>query len=635
MKSVKHSVSFIFLFYFLFSGSSNAQKAGISVSAAQKAYNQFNLKESRDIYQQVVYNKFLPVEEWVTALQNLANQDWKIYQDSRNALKRLSEARKLKLNSSSSCQISGQIRMEEGRYKSALIDVDRARKMAKTDIDLLNARVLYGDIIYHQNVALIAKGGQLNNADLSAASVALKKVLEQQPGKQHAAELLIGISLMLRNGPDLMSGVKSYYFITDERQVNPALGKAYEKMQQVAKKWTKGVLNLSDERDLIISLSDAKFFEYASFYALHLSKYSSQQLHSDPLLSEILHYVSFIKRIATINNRFYPEIARGRTNYDSAYHKAVNIAAMQLWVQLGHQDKYAETSFFEEIKRRFGADGYIGTTVNYYSMLFGHIVHDEIKAIKQYSYEANFRYVAIDRLISQDYTSWYGATNVGGWGNDSTIVQIRKAYLNDPYQRLNWVINAEEKQKMIKRIEETERKDSLRCAQDEYLEPLSSALKIKFNESVEIMDSLKKTGLDHTSLYLAFIAENIRLSVESTIFAHEGRHAIDQLYFQEEFAKMSDDERELRAKLSEVIFSSKPKLALTGSILGSGLNDETNHGKANSRYRKIIVDWMKLHRSEINRLDASKPMLMQLELLTNEQLRKLSIQADPLATPQK
>lgn len=68
MKSVKHSVSFIFVFYFLFSGNSNAQKNEVSVSAAEKAYNQFNLKESRNIYQQVVYNKSLPVEEWVTAL---------------------------------------------------------------------------------------------------------------------------------------------------------------------------------------------------------------------------------------------------------------------------------------------------------------------------------------------------------------------------------------------------------------------------------------------------------------------------------------------------------------------------------------------------------------------------------------
>lgn len=68
------------------------------------------------------------------------------------------------------------------------------------------------------------------------------------------------------------------------------------------------------------------------------------------------------------------------------------MAAMQLLKQLGHHDQYAETAFFEEIKRKFGADGYIGTTVNYYSMLFGHIVHDEMKTIKQYGYEANFRW---------------------------------------------------------------------------------------------------------------------------------------------------------------------------------------------------------------------------------------------------
>jgi hypothetical protein len=107
MKSIQNSVRLVIVFYF--SVSSNAQKKEVSVSAAKKAYNQFDLKESRDIYHQIGYNKLFSVEERVTALQNLANQDWKIYQNSHDALKRLSEATRLKFNSSASYQISGQI----------------------------------------------------------------------------------------------------------------------------------------------------------------------------------------------------------------------------------------------------------------------------------------------------------------------------------------------------------------------------------------------------------------------------------------------------------------------------------------------------------------------------------------------
>src|SRR5450755_3003853 len=137
---------------------------------------------------------------------------------------------------------------------------------------------------------------------------------------------------------------------------------------------------------------------------------------------------------------------------------------------------------------------------------------------------------------------------------------------------------------------------------------------IKLNASKQLFDSLQKTGLMSNALYLAFISETMRLNVESTVFAHEGRNAIDQLYFKAQFDTMSQDERELRAKYSEIIFSSKPKLALTGSILGGDLDSNTIHGKANLRLRKIIVNWMQLHNKEIGGLDISQPMLMQLYL---------------------
>jgi len=133
------------------------------------------------------------------------------------------------------------------------------------------------------------------------------------------------------------------------------------------------------------------------------------------------------------------------------------------------------------------------------------------------------------------------------------------------------------------------------------------------------------------TLYLAFISETMQLNVESTVFAHEGRHAIDQLYFKAQFDSMPQDERELRAKYSEVIFSSRPKLALTGSILGGDLDSNTIHGKANLRLRIIIVQWMQQHRNEISHLNDSIPLLMQLNLLTDQQLREICLEADPLS----
>ncbi len=121
--------------------------------------------------------------------------------------------------------------------------------------------------------------------------------------------------------------------------------------------------------------------------------------------------------------------------------------------------------------------------------------------------------------------------------------------------------------------------------------------------------------------------------MESTVYAHEGRHAIDQRFFSTEFARWSHEQREFRAKLSEIAFSSDPKFAISnGSIFGANMAANTAHGKANLRIRQAIVKWMAAHHDEIADLDPSRPLLPQFDKLTAEQIRSLCREADPLAS---
>ena len=80
-----------------------------------------------------------------------------------------------------------------------------------------------------------------------------------------------------------------------------------------------------------------------------------------------------------------------------------------------------------------------------------------------------------------------------------------------------------------------------------------------------------------------------------------------------------------------LLVSSNPKLALTGSTLRGELSMLKPHGKANHRLMKIIYSWMLTHKNEIPGLDINLPLLMQADLLTNAQLKKVLIEADPLA----
>jgi hypothetical protein len=140
-----------------------------------------------------------------------------------------------------------------------------------------------------------------------------------------------------------------------------------------------------------------------------------------------------------------------------------------------------------------------------------------------------------------------------------------------------------------------------------------------------LLDSIAATGLIGAELEAAFTRELGRAIVESSIFAHEGRHAIDAAW-----PELSTEDREFRAKLSQVAFGPLPRLALDG-ILDANIGDPTPHGRANRRAMEGVLAWMTSQAGEIAGLDRAAPLLPQLPLLTDAQLRAAFSSLDPFA----
>jgi hypothetical protein len=611
-----------------------AQPGSNRLVEAGKAYNHFQLKQSREMYYAIIKDSDSKTADRVTALQKLAMQDWNIYKNYKGAAQKLDSAVHLKTDLSASLALHGDIDRQAGYFTLGKANALKAINQSLNNTDSINAQVIYTQAIYDGNIAALKAGRPLNKTDLLKSVGILNSVLNKQPGKPTPAQLLIGFCLLLQDGPGLFEAWKSFYFITTPKDINQVLVKPYNTLSRILPGWRNGRLSYADEKTLILAFSQSRFNDDAAIAAGYVFRKDKARLIADKEISLILQYQTFIKDIAKVNARFYPQVAQGLKDYEKQYDAAINAAAQRLWVKLGRANtikNYNQDAFFKAIKEKFGTEGYIGSTVGYYGMLMGHIIHNEEKEISQYGYKAKFRYINIDRMISLDFTTWYGATNVGGWGDETTIYQVRRAYLNQPFERLSWVIDTAAKNKMLARIEKAKKEDIVRCKADPYADAAFLSLLITYNESVKLMDSLLATGLSKKEASSAFIAETMRRSIESTVFNHEGRHAIDQLFFKKEFDEMTDDERELRAKYSEVRFATNPKLAFTGSIFGGDLDVNTNHGKANQRFRKIIVDWMQQHSSEITGLDATMPLMIQFNLLTDAQIVKMCEEADKLS----
>ena len=144
----------------------------------------------------------------------------------------------------------------------------------------------------------------------------------------------------------------------------------------------------------------------------------------------------------------------------------------------------------------------------------------------------------------------------------------------------------------------------------------------------QLLARLKDQDLQGTALRLSFLDEYRQAVLESSIFAHEGRHAIDKLGWLSFLS--SDATTEFNAKLSEVAFAPEPRLAL-GAIFSNTIGSHTPHGQANQQIMKGLVGWMKEHSHEIPRMDHDRPLLPQFDLLSDAQIRSAFQSLDPMA----
>jgi hypothetical protein len=265
-------------------------------------------------------------------------------------------------------------------------------------------------------------------------------------------------------------------------------------------------------------------------------------------------------------------------------------------------------------------------------LIMGHLIDQQTRKIEQYGLESELSYRVYDMMVSNGYSSWFwdGRSRIGGWGTVSGMAEVRAGNIPKCYLAWWMVTDDAERQKTEQYIADRLQEEELAISKNisSPLNALSRRMLLKATEAM--VDGLKDSGLEGHDLAMAFVRRYGQFYVETNIFAHEGRHCLDQKFFADDFNHWSSSEREFRAKLSEVAFSFDPYLAL-GELLQQSVNG-TGHGKANLKIREVLLKWMKEHVTEIENVDADRPLLVQAHLLTDEQIKRCFTAADPLAT---
>lgn len=617
-----------------------------TLEQAQAAYAKLDLDLSRRILEKLLEDPAASLEDQVRAEQKLARQEWKFHGDLTVARARLARADACGVERFESWLLLSRIEREAGNLDEARAAAYEARQLARSDSQAKDAWIEFAKAVLEQAGACQRESCSQDYESQTEASAQLVGILDQEPGHREASSLLLGLALLLDDGPTALRAWRSYYHVPQGQSAQGLMNVPGQTLDRLLPTWEKRCLTRSEQEELVVALAQSRLFRHAALLARKAHCDGSPPLVNLPQVAEVVAYSEFLDRAKTVTDEFYRLTALGRES-KAAYEREWNRAAQALWDKLpfeGPRPAFTSRSFEEQLGQRFGAYLNFGRVSGYYGLAFGHRVVDQTRTIRQYNHEVKLRFVALDSMVSNFYTSWFwdGESAVGGWAKPSTIYQVRSAYADEPFRAWRVVTDPDLRREIEEEIAENRASDDALAAENPYtyLSGLDQRLRLCCLD--RLLASVKAKGYEGPQLCLAFVAEYERMELESSIFAHEGRHAIDETLHpthfnwrrlrHEGFGAWSQAEKEFRAKLSEIAFAPDPQMAFQGAVFGRDIGGQTGHGQANQRIVKGIVEWMAAHRSEIAGLDANRPLLPQFDLLTFQQIRTAVRGMDPLAS---
>jgi hypothetical protein len=614
----------------------DAAFSAASLQQAEDSYMKLDLRAAREQLQGVLDSESSSDDDRAEAARFLANIAWRIDLDGRAARELLERAAAFGLEEVDLSLERARCLLSERDFGGAREMARRALAAASTREEVTRSIVAYGGTVLEEalEIGLGPAWTEQVGDRVRRALDLLMPALEAEPGHLDLSRLTLGLGLLARDGPAALAGWRSYFWISDGSPPGPILAGAEAVLSGELPEWRGLPLPGSRRAAVSGALADSGFFRLAAAVAKDGRRRSTAIPAGIDRVEEILAYARFLDELEAAARESYRLNALGRRP-DPDLRSELRHLGGRLWNDLpwqGGAPRFTERSFLREIRKRFGTVALLSRHHGVDCIHLAHRTVDRRESIRQYSREADLRFMVLDSVVTNGYDSWLwdGRAGTGGWVTDEgVIIQIRPVYAGSPLDAWRRLTDPDEREKHQEEIDRKTLRDDLiaRGNPHAYLPGLGLRLKQQAHEG--ILESLRAAGIEKAAMRTAFIREVDRRVRASSITAHEGRHAIDRLGLFNKFR--SDAEKEFRAKLSEVALAPDPRLALTGGILIGNIGGDSAHGQANERIMKILVAWMRANQNRIAGFDPSRPRLPQLDLLSDDQLRQAIRESDPMA----
>jgi len=591
---------------------------------AQAAFMSHDLPAAESAYRQVLAEDTVESHKSEAAV-TLAAIAWRVRQDTTTAARLLAEAAGTSWGRFAAPMERSRMLRAARDYPGARAAAAGAISAASTPLERDEATVAWDQAVIMPALAdrLGARAtGTTDPALLREAVTRLDSLVRRAPGRLDPARLLVIGGALAGDRGALADGWRSYYLVGTGDTLRGPLAAPRQAIG-------------AGDGSLVRALAESRFFDAAAAVALAPRSGSGSDTTGaapaalDAESREIVAYARFVDTVTCLTDEYYRKTALGQGR-PTAWKAGLDSTARALWPALrwsGPPPPFTRERLGQELDRRFGAVVNLGETAGHEDLHMGHRVVDEQRTVRQYGRTATVRFVALDGIVSNGFQSWAwdGRAEHGGWGSKAVIVQIRPGYAESPLRAWRDITDTARVRRAAERIAEDSAADLVLARRKPVAYFPSVAERLERDGRLELLDSLRRAGVAGPELEAAFERDIGDAVVESSIFAHEGRHAIDKGLG----VWMKAPELEYRAKLSQVAFAPLPRLAFEG-VMSPNVGDDTPHGKANLRMLTGIEAWMREHGAELP-IDRSLPLLPQLPRLDDASLRAAARSLDPLA----
>ena len=584
-----------------------------SLTAAQNAYDRNEVAEAQRMFEAVVADPNASADDHAGANIALARIAWLIDGNADAALKRLDAT-----------HATGKAPCDTGIMRSRVLrEAKRSKQAIDSEATLLSAcsdpekrdEIRVNVIVSRLDAAVLASAKE--RASLLKRATADARLLTWRAGTD-GARARLETAILMTDVQGAVKAWKDFYWLTDS-DAPPALSGLHP--TPVFKRGLDRKASDAARVELAYLLMRAGFADALE----RLVEVSHLSGNSRPAKwRQIEAYLEQRKQLRDVALRVNRALARGGSKDDQQLQHAAMRALGALMAAAG-----AKGDPKKALAGNYGLVGSVGLTSGYPSLHIGHLVDDRTEVIRQYGHEATIHFQMIDNMWANGFESWLwdGSAEAGGWSGDGVIIEVRSAYTAAPASAYALVGETPARRKAEAELPKLAAEDLAMARSGTPATMVGVNARLHLQLIDQIAAAARRTA-GKGDFRRAFLNEYWRANNQQSIFVHEGRHAIDKSMAADP-SKLDDTTLEYQANLSELALSDYPRMALWN--LNHGIGGSTPHEQSSTRIIEHLSSWIEAHGDAVNGYDKSLPAAVQIDKLSDGQIRGIARSLDPLA----